>query len=181
MAYYYADMCPSSNVDNMETPRPPQKRTPNTGRFPVKPSVSGIEEFARPQPVTAGQQVIGKPAPPIPARSNLRNQLLSGERYRSHSESVAQRNDVFKRQRSDLPTLEEDDSGRRSSAHLRGLSHGSAIISAKPKRPADLKIPLTAAPSLTSQRHTRIVRSPLHATCLLPLSLSGYKVVADKT
>jgi len=152
----------------METPRPPQKRTPNTGRFPVKPSVSGIEEFARPQPGIAGQQSINKPAPPIPARSNLRNQLLLGERYRSHSESVPQRNDVFKRQRSDLPTLEEDDSGRRSSAHLRGLSHGSAINSAKPKRPADLKVPLTAAPSLKSQRHYSH-RASLLACIRMPL------------
>ncbi|KZF25732.1 hypothetical protein L228DRAFT_280952 [Xylona heveae TC161] len=126
----------SSGEGPVEQPRV-SKRT--GGRFPVKPSISGID------PMTA-LGLSSKP-PPIPERSHHRMQsqqnsvarrpgiaplALGNERNRSNSESILQANNRMKRmggiitrKPSDLSTLNEVGTNRLS--HYRGLSHGSIL------------------------------------------------------
>ncbi|KAK7565947.1 RAM signaling pathway protein-domain-containing protein [Phyllosticta paracitricarpa] len=130
-----------SSEGNMETPRP--MRTRAGGRFPVKPSISGMDAFT---------DITGKPdspgnAPPIPARSHARVQsqqsaasrrppvaplaVNGNERNRSHSEGTgsnairAKRMGMVSRKATELAPVTE---GRTNNTnHSRGMSHGSAL------------------------------------------------------
>ncbi|KAK8202765.1 hypothetical protein HDK77DRAFT_383726 [Phyllosticta capitalensis] len=130
-----------SSEGNMETPRPMRVRA--GGRFPVKPSISGMDAFT---------DMTGKPdspgnAPPIPARSHARVQsqqstasrrppvaplaVNGNERNRSHSEGTgsnairAKRMGMVSRKATELAPVTE---GRPNNTnHSRGVSHGSAL------------------------------------------------------
>ncbi|KAF2840745.1 hypothetical protein M501DRAFT_930430 [Patellaria atrata CBS 101060] len=132
-----------SSESNVETPRPPPKRI-ISGRFPVKPSLSGIEAFEINKSESPNQ------APPVPARSHFRNPsqqsitatttvkrpglaplVITNERNRSHSESVmsaslrSKRMGMVTRKTTALSTFDESQTKR--SSHFRGWSHGSAM------------------------------------------------------
>ncbi|KAF1987992.1 hypothetical protein K402DRAFT_392273 [Aulographum hederae CBS 113979] len=142
---------------NLETPRPP-KRTP-TGRFPVRPSVSGIEG------ITSRPASPSVHAPSIPTRSHLRNRsqangsqglpsssflLGSNERNRSQSESNSIMSLRTKRPLGAVKatTLEPLDEGSlRRSIHLRGQSDGSAVRE-KEESNEKARPPHSAAPSV---------------------------------
>lgn len=130
---------------NVETPRPP-KRTLG-GRFPVRPSISGIE------PGELNVDHVSMPPPPIPQRSNARNSIYQnypvsrrpglaplsaeGERNRSRSETVTSASSRSKRLgflgRSDLVRKNVDsattvtNTGTLKPKHFRGSSHASAL------------------------------------------------------
>ncbi len=129
----------------LETPKP-LKRVPSS-RFPVRPSMNGIEVTGG---MTAKSPTQSKP-PPIPTRSHYRiasgqngntirrpsvSPLVNGnEQDRSNSESVLQasavarskRMGIMRREKPDLEPVEEIRNNRVS--HLRGVSHGSVLRS----------------------------------------------------
>ncbi len=111
-----------------------------SGRFPVKPSISGMEHFGEPGSVSPSAP------PPIPSRSHYRvlsqssnasrrpgitPLVIGSERNRSQSESVmpsnvrTKRMGMITRKNSDLGVLDESATKRLS--HYRGFSHGSVI------------------------------------------------------
>lgn len=88
-----------SSESSMETPRPPRRTV--SGRFPVRPSVSGIDGLESPRFNTENGLM---PPPPIPQRSRARDSLVmpntarrpgiaslsaEGENSRSRSDTVA--------------------------------------------------------------------------------------------
>jgi RAM signalling pathway protein len=129
----------------LDTPKP-LKRVPSS-RFPVKPSMNGIDVV----PDMAAKSPGNSKPPPIPTRSHYR--IASGqngstirrpsisplaiesEQNRSNSESVLQasvvarskRMGMMRKQKSDLEPVEEIRNNRVS--HLRGVSHGSVLRS----------------------------------------------------
>lgn len=129
----------------LETPKP-LKRVPSS-RFPVKPSMNGIEISLDATTKSPNQS---KP-PPIPTRSHYRiasgqngntirrpsisPQVNGNDPNRSSSESVLQasaaarskRLGLLRKEKSDLEPVEEIRNNRVS--HLRGVSHGSVLRS----------------------------------------------------
>lgn len=139
--------------DNLETPRPTRRKT--SGRFPIKPSVSGTDlrtETSLPNMFLA--------APPIPSKSFARpllgpaanlapparaiaiqrpalNPVVSafGERNRSHSESVMstsmrnRRMGMMTRKPVEASVAEVPTETRLN--HLRGMSDGAALQNGK--------------------------------------------------
>jgi RAM signalling pathway protein len=129
----------------LETPKP-LKRVPSS-RFPVRPSMNGIEVSAD---LTSKSPNQSRP-PPIPTRSHYRiasgqngstirrpsiSPLVNGnESTRSNSENVLQasaaarskRMGIMRKEKPDLEPVEEIRNNRVS--HLRGVSHGSVLRS----------------------------------------------------
>ena len=129
----------------LETPKP-LKRVPSS-RFPVRPSMNGIEVTVD---MTTKSPSQPKP-PPIPTRSHYRiasgqngntirrpsiSPLIKGsEQGRSSSENVLQasaaarskRMGMLRKEKSELEPVEEIKNNRVS--HLRGVSHGSVLRS----------------------------------------------------
>ena len=129
----------------LDTPKP--LRSVPSSRFPVKPSINGIEVTPD---LTVKSPGNSKP-PPIPTRSHYRiasgqngniirrptiSPLVSGgEQKSSSSESVLQasaaarskRMGMMRKEKSDLEPVEEIRNNRVS--HLRGVSHGSVLRS----------------------------------------------------
>jgi RAM signalling pathway protein len=129
----------------LDTPKP-LKRVPSS-RFPVRPSMNGIDLTPEVTPKSPNQS---KP-PPIPTRSHYRivsgqngntirrpniSPLVNGsEANRSNSESVLQasaaarskRMGMMRKEKSDLEPVEEIRNNRVT--HLRGVSHGSVLRS----------------------------------------------------
>ncbi|KAL8866846.1 MAG: hypothetical protein Q9174_006043, partial [Haloplaca sp. 1 TL-2023] len=136
----------SSSEGPLETPRPFMRN--GSLRFPIKPNGSDYESASE-------ARSPGFAKPPIPARSHFRvtsgqNHImqksgfhrpgpaplhLGNERNRSNSESVllqgapnnrSKRMGMIKK-KNDLGTVEESQQQKRSSYHLRGQSHASAL------------------------------------------------------
>ena len=136
---FNVDINPSES--SVEPPRPARRRT--TGRFPIKPSISGID-------FSSVTTLVSPAPPPVPSRSNSRPPLhprpddavvrpnLSplitnlSERNRSNSESQMattlqnKRNGFAMRKFTDAERLDAKKT-HRLSQHNRGLSHGSAL------------------------------------------------------
>jgi RAM signalling pathway protein len=134
---------PSESV--LDTPKPLKRVL--SSRFPVRPSMNGIEGSAD---LTTKSPNQSKP-PPIPTRSHYRiasgqisntirrptiSPLVNGsEQNRSSSESVLQasaaarskRMGIMRKEKSDLESVEELRNNRLN--HLRGMSHGSVLRS----------------------------------------------------
>lgn len=141
------DFEPVTDVDEsvLETPKP-LKRVPSS-RFPVRPSMNGIETTVD---LTTKSPSQPKP-PPIPTRSHYRiasgqngntvrrpsiSPLVKGsDQSRSNSENVMQasaaarskRIGIMRKEKLELEPVEEMRNNRVS--HLRGVSHGSVMRS----------------------------------------------------
>jgi RAM signalling pathway protein len=132
-----ANSCYSES--NVATPRP-SKRV-SSGRFPVRPSISGLDIFGDAKPDSPGIP------PPIPTRSHYRVQSQqnsnaarrpvippltigsSNERNRSQSEGAgsatirAKRMGIYTRKTADLGAVDE----LRRNSHFRGFSQGYVL------------------------------------------------------
>ena len=73
-----------SSESNAETPRPP-KRTATIGRFPIRPSISGIDR----NPESSSDSPSDHAPPPIPQRSHARVSSTASATNTSPSSSIS--------------------------------------------------------------------------------------------
>lgn len=153
-----------------ETIRPARRAL--SGRFPVIPAaLASQDSSADPKDATIQQN-----KPSLPLKSHLRGLsgqssqgglskrpgvtplVNGGERNRSNSESVVQasasarqkRMGIFRRDRTELDSIDETKVARQSQLHLRGYSHGSSM-----RRSGSISSPGAASSSPSSPKDTR--------------------------
>jgi hypothetical protein len=150
-----------TSENNVETPRPPKRGMGMGGRFPVRPSISGIENFSDNKSESPSDN-----APPIPKRSHARVSsgtlglqlqrpgvapLLqnNGETNRSRSDTVSSLSSIRARRQGYVPSKRTVSSNNTNNTDLNAVSETASQDSSRSSQ-VTIKAPHSRNPSIAS-------------------------------
>ena len=173
---------------NVETPRPP-KRTVTGGRFPIRPSISGIDN----SPDLRSDSAADHMAPPIPQRSHARvtsitsTNTLSIKRpgiaphptngndiSRSRSETVTSTASLRQRRQGYVPTR------KATGDHLSLVSESASDISSRSSQASTIKPSHTRATSSVSTVNSYLAASSGETSSDAVSPIEGPRIRFDK-